>query len=92
VGVARSRSIFGPWKRDPDNPILRSNRSWRCPGHAAAVTDRSGRVFLLYHAYRGPSTDPQAPRQLLMDAVGWSRDGWPSVNDGRGPSVAARVG
>jgi xylan 1,4-beta-xylosidase len=92
VGVARSRSIFGPWKRDPDNPILRSNRSWRCPGHAAAVTDRAGRVFLLYHAYRGPRTDPQAPRQLLMDAVGWSRDGWPSVNGGRGPSVAARVG
>jgi beta-xylosidase len=92
LGVARSRSIFGPWKRDPDNPILRSNRSWRCPGHAAVVADRAGRTFVLYHAYRGSTTDPRPPRLLLMDAVGWSRDGWPSVNGGRGPSVAARVG
>jgi xylan 1,4-beta-xylosidase len=92
LGVARSRSIFGPWRRDPDNPILRSNRSWRCPGHAAAVADAAGRLFVLYHAYRGPATDPQTPRLLLMDAVDWGRDGWPSVNGGRGPSVVARVG
>lgn len=90
-GVARSRSMFGPWQRDPHNPILRSNRTWRCPGHATAVSDGAGRVFLLYHAYR-PGADPFAPRLLLMDAVSWGRDGWPAVNGGRGPSVAARVG
>lgn len=91
VGVARSRSIFGPWRRDPTNPILRSNRTWRCPGHATAVGDGAGRLFLLYHAYRSRS-DPLAPRMLLMDAVTWTGRGWPTVNDGRGPSVAGRVG
>jgi beta-xylosidase len=90
-GVARSRSIFGPWTRNPHNPILRSNRTWRCPGHATAVSDNAGRLFLLYHAYRTGS-DPVAPRLLLMDAVTWGADGWPTVNGGRGPSVAARVG
>jgi beta-xylosidase len=91
VGVARSRSALGPWERNPANPIVRSNRTWRCPGHATAVSDSAGRLFLLYHAYRAGG-DLLAPRLLLMDVVTWGRDGWPTVNGGRGPSVAARVG
>jgi beta-xylosidase len=91
VGVARSRSVFGPWERNPANPIVRSNQTWRCPGHATAVSDSAGRLFLLYHAYRAGG-DLLAPRLLLMDVVTWGRDGWPTVNGGRGPSVAARVG
>jgi beta-xylosidase len=91
VGVARSRSVFGPWQRDPHNPILRSTRTWRCPGHATAVSDGDGRLFLIYHAYRAAS-DPLAPRVALMDLVTWDRGGWPAVNGGRGPSVSAYVG
>lgn len=89
-GVARARSVLGPWQRDPRNPILRSNRSWRCPGHATAVRDGAGRLFLLYHAYRAGSYASRS-RLLLMDAVTWRPDGWPSVNDGRGPSAQAHL-
>lgn len=88
LGVARSRTLFGPWQRAPTNPILRSNSAWRCPGHASPVSDSMGRTFLLYHAYRaGDASAAAAPRQALLDRVTWSPDGWPLVNDGHGPST-----
>jgi beta-xylosidase len=90
LGVARATSIFGPWQRDPANPILRSNLRWGCPGHASPVSDGAGRLFLLYHAYSTRS-DPLAPRQALLDVVTWDAAGWPSVNGGRGPSTSADV-
>jgi beta-xylosidase len=90
LGVARARSVFGPWRRDPSNPILGSNRRWRCPGHVSPVSDGAGRLWLLYHAYPATS-DPLAPRQALLDVVTWDRDGWPSVNGGHGPSSSANV-
>jgi len=91
LGVARSRSVFGPWQRDPANPILRSNRAWRCPGHASPVSDGAGRLFVMYHAYRA-GDGVLAPRRALLDAVTWGADGWPQVNGGRGPSTSASVG
>jgi beta-xylosidase len=90
LGVARAKSVFGPWRRDPSNPILRSNRHWRCPGHVSPVSDGAGRLWLLYHAYPAQS-DPAAPRQALLDVVTWDRDDWPSVNGGHGPSTSANV-
>ena len=91
LGVARSRSLFGPWQRNPANPIVRSNATWLCPGHASPVDDGTGRLFLLYHAYRA-SDGPFAPRRALLDAVTWTADGWPQVNGGQGPSSSSSVG
>jgi xylan 1,4-beta-xylosidase len=90
LGVARSRGLFGPWQRDPANPILRSNRAWRCPGHASPVSDGAGRLLLLYHAYPAAG-GANAPRQALLDVVSWSPGGWPVVNGGRGPSSSASL-
>jgi xylan 1,4-beta-xylosidase len=85
LGVARAKSIFGPWVRDPRNPILRSNAAWRCPGHASIVRDQWGRDLALYHAYRAGGS-AAGPRVAMLDAIAWSRAGWPVVNGGRGPS------
>ena len=90
LGVARSRSLFGPWQRNPANPILRSNQAWRCPGHASPVSDGAGRLFLLYHAYPAGS-DANAQRRALLDLVSWSPDGWPVVNGGQGPSSSSSL-
>ena len=88
LGVARSRKLLGPWEKNPGNPILRGNETWKCPGHGTIVEDTRGRDFLLYHAYK---TDDfvYVGRQALLDEISWGADAWPTINDGRGPSVTA---
>jgi xylan 1,4-beta-xylosidase len=88
LGVARSRKLLGPWERFPGNPILAANEHWKCPGHGTIVQDQAGRTFLLYHAYEA-STFEFVGRQGLLDEVTWNADGWPAINNGKGPSGSA---
>jgi len=88
LGVARARKLLGPWERYTGNPILAGNEQWKCPGHGSIVQDQRGRTFLLYHAYE-TSTFEFVGRQALLDEVTWSADGWPAINDGKGPSSSA---
>jgi beta-xylosidase len=88
TGVARSRKLMGPWERYERNPILVGNEQWKCPGHGSIVDDPAGRTFLLYHAYH-PADFEFVGRQGLLDEVRWGADGWPAINDGRGPSHAS---
>jgi xylan 1,4-beta-xylosidase len=90
LGVARSHDLFGPWERDPANPILRSNQAWRCPGHASPVSDGAGRLFLLYHAYPVAGA-ANATRDALLDLVTWTPDDWPTINGGQGASTSASL-
>ena len=89
VGVARSRSLLGPWEKHPANPILAGNDAWKCPGHGSIVTDAHGRSFFLYHAYARRSDSKYVGRQTLLDEVTWGADGWPAINGGTGPSRTA---
>jgi xylan 1,4-beta-xylosidase len=88
LGVARSRKLLGPWEKNPGNPILRGNETWKCPGHGTVVEDQRGRDFLLYHAYKADDF-VYVGRQALLDEINWGADGWPTINDGHGPSVRA---
>jgi xylan 1,4-beta-xylosidase len=88
LGVARSRKLLGPWEKNPNNPVLAGNDSWKCPGHGTVVSDARGRYFLLYHAYH-PKDFVYVGRQTLLDEVVWGADGWPTINDGHGPSARA---
>src|ERR1043166_4396862 len=88
LGVARSRRLLGPWEKNPRNPILAGNDSWKCPGHGTVVSDTRGRYFLLYHAYQ-PKDFVYVGRQALLDEVVFGADGWPTINEGRGPSAQA---
>jgi beta-xylosidase len=88
MGVARSRKLLGPWEKNPANPILAGNDAWKCPGHGTVVTDARGRDFLMYHAMH-PKDFIYVGRQALIDEVTWGRDGWPTINGGRGPSGRA---
>lgn len=89
LGVARSRKLLGPWEKNPANPILDENTAWQCPGHGSIVTTPEGRDFLLYHAYRKRSDAFSVGREALLDEVKWPADGWPTINEGRGPSGRA---
>lgn len=86
LGVARSRSLLGPWEKHKDNPILKGNDTWKCPGHGTIVTDQRGRTFLFYHAYHAKDF-VYVGREALLDEVTWNADGWPAINNGRGPSL-----
>ncbi|HEY9232027.1 MAG TPA: family 43 glycosylhydrolase, partial [Blastocatellia bacterium] len=88
LGVARSARLLGPWEKYPANPILKGNEHWKCPGHGSIVSDARGRDFLLYHAYH-PKDFVYAGRQALLDEVKWGSHGWPTINDGHGPSARA---
>jgi xylan 1,4-beta-xylosidase len=88
MGVARSRKLLGPWEKNPKNPILAGNDNWKCPGHGTVVTDTRGRDWLMYHGMH-PKDFVYVGRQALLDEVKWGADGWPSINEGRGPSKRA---
>ena len=86
LGVARSRKLLGPWEKYPKNPILKANENWQCPGHGSIVATPDGRTFLLYHAYRHRADAFNVGREALLDEVTWGADGWPAINEGRGPT------
>lgn len=88
VGVARSRKLLGPWEKYSKNPIMEGNDAWRCPGHGTVVEDERGRTWFMYHAYQ-PDDFVYVGRQAMLDEVSWGADGWPSINEGRGPSSNA---
>jgi xylan 1,4-beta-xylosidase len=88
VGVARARNLLGPWEKNPANPILKGNGEWKCPGHGTVVSDAAGRDWFMYHAMDAKDF-VYVGRQGLLDEVKWGRDGWPTINEGRGPSSRA---
>jgi len=89
LGVARARTLYGPWEKHPRNPILKANSEWQCPGHGTIVETPGGRLFMLYHSYRSRPWTFSVGREALLDEVVWGEDGWPSINGGAGPSSAA---
>jgi beta-xylosidase len=88
LGVARARSLLGPWVKNPMNPILFGNETWKCPGHGSIVTDVRGRYWFLYHAY-STGGSVFTGREGMLDEVQFGSNGWPTINYGRGPSVRA---
>ena len=99
VMVARSRHATGPFetleqaKGVPHSLILQKTDRWIAPGHNSIATDRSGQVWIVYHAI-----DVNRPRQrqedeinsrriLLIDPIEWV-DGWPVVGT---PSEQPRI-
>ena len=86
MGVARARGLYGPYVRDRRNPILDSNDDWLCPGHGSPAQSPDGRWWMLYGSYSAVGTISPG-RSLLLDPIEWTRDGWPLVNGGKGPSA-----
>ncbi|HEV2762573.1 MAG TPA: family 43 glycosylhydrolase, partial [Pyrinomonadaceae bacterium] len=89
LGVARARRLLGPWEKHPRNPILNDNADWQCPGHGSIVQTPDGRYFMLYHSYRQRRGTFNVGREALLDEITWGADGWPVVNEGRGPTSVA---
>jgi arabinan endo-1,5-alpha-L-arabinosidase len=80
VGVARSRSVTGPFEKYDRNPILRSNEDFDGPGHQFLLEETPGQWTMFYHA-RYLKTGRRS-RLLMSDPVTWNDQGWPVVNNG----------
>jgi beta-xylosidase len=88
LGVARAHSLLGPWEKNPANPILAGNETWKCPGHGSIVQDAQGRYWFLYHAY-STGGSVFTGREGMLDEVKFGPDNWPTINNGNGPSTTA---
>ncbi|MDB5236558.1 MAG: glycoside hydrolase family protein [Hymenobacter sp.] len=87
TGVARAKSLLGPWEKNTANPVLTSNDAWQCPGHGTAV-ERDGRWYMLHHAYAKQGFQ-HIGRQGVLSEFTWNAQGWPEFA-GRGvPGGAA---
>lgn len=82
--VARSRSVDGRY--DPlGAPILQGKDPFRGPGHNSVLTDKRGKDWAVYHAWKG------SYRSLMLDPITY-KNGWPVINNGNGPSNSKRDG
>jgi len=86
VGVARSSSglLTGPWEKNPANPVLRTFPGGGTngsplhygPGHTSVIISQDGTYAYVYAAW-GP--DKQGGRNLMLDSISWTSDGWPAL-------------
>jgi beta-xylosidase len=84
VGVARSSSILGPYRKNPANPVFHGGNGWKCPGHGSLVDSPGGGLTFLHHAYL-ESDAFDVHRQALLDPVAFGADGWPVFGAGGAP-------
>ena len=76
--VARSRSPLGPWENSPHNPLIHTysaDETWWSVGHGTLFSTPDDRWYIVYHGYRN-GLRPLG-RQMLMEPVEWTADGWP---------------
>ena len=73
-GVARAKSLLGPWEKYEKNPLLTNNERWLCPGHGTPV-EKDGRHYFLYHAYDKVST-VYTGRQGVLKEFRFTDDNW----------------
>lgn len=73
-GVARAKSLLGPWEKYDKNPLLTSDKDWKCPGHGTPI-EKEGKFYFLYHAYNTESS-VYAGRQALLREFRFTNDGW----------------
>jgi xylan 1,4-beta-xylosidase len=75
TGVARAKTLLGPWEKCPLNPILTDNKTWKCAGHGTPI-EADGRYLLFHHAYSVMSQE-FVGRQGILSEFTWGPDGWP---------------
>lgn len=74
TGVARSKTLLGPWEKYNNNPILTHDEEWKCPGHGTPI-ERDGKYYFLYHAY-DKETSVYTGREGMLIEFEFTPDGW----------------
>jgi xylan 1,4-beta-xylosidase len=74
TGVARSKNLLGPWEKYNNNPVLKNNDNWICPGHGTPV-EKDGKFYFLYHGY-DKQTNAFTGREGLLAEFKFTADNW----------------
>ncbi|MBR1703617.1 MAG: family 43 glycosylhydrolase [Lachnospiraceae bacterium] len=94
ITVSRSRTLKGNYEPCPYNPIMRQEDAGagiqRC-GHGKPVQTAQGDWYMVYLCGRklvgaDGSAYSMLGRETALDPITWTADGWPIVNDLKGPS------
>jgi beta-xylosidase len=80
VGIARSKTISGPYQKWDQNPIVQTNSVWAGPGHCSVVRI-AGTIdyVMIYHSWVNGKEGGDNPRMMLMDQILWTDDQWPFI-------------
>jgi len=71
IGLTSARHPRGPWRKDRDNPILRSGQRITGPGHHSVILGPDGvTAYAVYHAYDGALPG----RKVHLDPITWCGD------------------
>ncbi len=73
-GIARSKTLAGPWEKFVNNPVLVNEAQWTCPGHGTPV-EKDGKFYFLYHAY-DTSGNVYTGRQGILKEFVFTADDW----------------
>jgi GH43 family beta-xylosidase len=80
LGVARSRSPFGPFEKNPRR-LLSTGAAATGPGHNSIVKGPDGKDLLVYHAYEPGGGGYRKKRVMRIEPIEWI-GGWPRVGNG----------
>jgi len=90
ISSLRARAITGPWEPDPNNPVMFSTDNgarFQSPAHGTLIATPAGEWFVTYHAYE--TAYYTLGRQLLMQPIEWTADGWWRPTTGKVPTASA---
>jgi len=76
--VARARTVTGPWRNSPHNPLIWTRdvaEQWWSKGHATLIEGPDENWYAIYHGYRNGLRT--LGRSTLISPVEWTDDGWP---------------
>lgn len=94
IGVSRSKTLKGRYEPCPYNPIMRQTDEGamiqRC-GHGKPVKTQNGEWYMVYLCGRkiigaDGKECSLLGRETAIDPITWTPDGWPIVNQLKGPS------
>ena len=92
ISVLRAPALEGPWEEDPANPVMFSTDSgarFEGPAHGTLIETQAGEWFVTYHAHE-PS-HYSLGRQMLMERIEWTDEGWWRPVGGRIPTGGGRA-
>ncbi len=94
ISVARARELFGNYIPCPYNPVLQQadeKSVIQCCGHGKPVQAPDGEWYIVYLCSRKwEGKYGFLGRETMLNKLTWTADGWPLINDGRGPGILQR--